>query len=76
MSELSIAELASEHAELLPQRETLSIIIINSSSIAIAAHAHSTAVAVNVTNIQGSFDSHVNWHHWLHHHHHHGGGDG
>jgi hypothetical protein len=77
MSELSIAELASEHAELLPQRETLSIIIINSSSIAIATHAHSTAVAVNVTNIDRSFDSHVNWpHYWLHHHHHHGGGGG
>jgi hypothetical protein len=67
MSELSIAELASEHAELLPQRETLSIIIINSSSIAIAAHSHSTAVSVDVTNIVGSFDSHVNWPHWFHH---------
>jgi hypothetical protein len=68
MSELSIAELASEHAELLPQRETLSIIIINSSSIAIAAHSHSAAFSVNVTNIEGSFNTHVNWpHHWFHH---------
>ena len=28
MSELSLAELASENAELLPQRETLSTIVI------------------------------------------------
>jgi hypothetical protein len=67
MSELSIAELASEHVELLPQRETLSIIIINSSSIAVVTHDHSTAVAVNVTTIVNSF----NWHHWFPHH---GGG--
>lgn len=36
MSELSIAELAAEHAELLPHRETLSTIIIKASSTAFA----------------------------------------
>jgi hypothetical protein len=60
MSELSLAELTSEHAELLPQRETLSIIIVN-SSIAIAAHSHSRAFAVSLTNIQNSFDTDVTW---------------
>jgi hypothetical protein len=67
MSELSIAELASENAELLPHRETLSTIIIKSSSIAIA-HDRSIAVSVDKVNIVGSFDSHTNVI-WLQHHH-------
>jgi hypothetical protein len=46
MSELSIAELDSQSVELLPQRETLSVIIVNANSVAIAHDAHD-AVAVN-----------------------------
>jgi len=68
MSELSIAELASENAELLPHRETLSTIIIKQSSVAIA-HDRSVAVSVDNVNIVGSFDNHVNW--MQHHHGHH-----
>ncbi len=55
MSELSIAELASENAELLPRRETLSTIVIKSTSIAFADD-HSIAVSVDKVNIVGSFD--------------------
>lgn len=69
MSELSIAELASENAELLPHRETLSTLVIRSSSVAIALD-HSIAVSVDNTNIVGSFDSDVNVI-WLQHHHEH-----
>ena len=68
MSELSIAELASENAELLPHRETLSTIVIRSSSAAYA-HDDSEAVSINNVNIVGSFDSHVIW--VQHHHGHH-----
>jgi hypothetical protein len=48
MSELSIAELDSQSVELLPQRETLGVIIINATSIAIA-HDARDAIAVNNT---------------------------
>jgi hypothetical protein len=67
MSELSIAELASENAELLPHRETLSTIIIKTSSSAFA-HDDSRAVSINEINIVDSFDQHVIWlpHHWHH----------
>ena len=57
MSELSIAELASENAELLPRRETLSTIVIKSTSIAFA-NDHSIAVSLDKVNIVGSFDDH------------------
>ena len=60
MSELSIAELASENAELLPHRETLSTVIIKQASIAIA-HDRSVAVSIDNVNIVGSFDHHVIW---------------
>jgi len=75
MSELSIAELASESAELLPHRETLSTIIIKSESTAIA-HDRSIAVSVDSVNIVGSFDNHTNviWVQDHHGHHHMGGG--
>jgi hypothetical protein len=69
MSELSIAELASENAELLPRRETLSTIVIKSTSIAFANN-DSMAVSIDKVNIVGSFDNHsivV----LPHHHHHH-----
>ena len=52
MSELSIAELASENAELLPRRETLSTIVIKSASIAFANN-HSIAVSIDKVNIVG-----------------------
>jgi hypothetical protein len=71
MSELSIAELASENAELLPRRETLSTIVIKSTSIAYA-HNHSIAVSVDKVNIVGSFNSHSIV--LVGHHHHHSGG--
>jgi hypothetical protein len=48
MSELSIAELDSQSVELLPRRETLSVIIINSTAVAIA-HDARDAIAVNHT---------------------------
>ena len=48
MSELSIAELDSQSVELLPQRETLGVIIINATSIAIA-HDARDATAINNT---------------------------
>jgi hypothetical protein len=57
MSELSIAELASENAELLPRRETLSTIVIKSTSIAFADD-RSIAVSIDKVNIVGSFDNH------------------
>lgn len=57
MSELSIAELASENVELLPRRETLSTIVIKSTSIAFADD-HSIAVSLDKVNIVGSFDDH------------------
>ena len=69
MSELSLAELASENAELLPHRETLSTIVIKQSSIAIA-HDRSVAVSVDNVNIVGSFDNHVIWLQQHHGHHH------
>lgn len=72
MSELSLAELASENAELLPHRETLSTIVIKQGSVAIA-HDRSVAVSIDNVNIVGSFDNHVNW--MQHHHHGHHGGD-
>jgi hypothetical protein len=67
MSELSIAELASENAELLPRRETLSTIVIKSTSIAFADD-RSIAVSIDKVNIVDSFDSHVIFlpHHWSH----------
>ena len=71
MSELSIAELASENAELLPRRETLSTIVIKSASIAFANN-HSIAVSIDKVNIVGSFDDH-NIVVVLPHHHHSGG---
>jgi hypothetical protein len=69
MSELSMAELASETAELLPHRETLSTIIIKSSSTAFA-HNRSIAVSIDNVNIVGSFNSHsiVSVHHGHHMH--------
>ena len=70
MSELSIAELASENAELLPRRETLSTIVIKSASIAFANN-HSIAVSIDKVNIVGSFDDH-NIVVVLPHHHHSG----
>jgi hypothetical protein len=73
MSELSLAELASENAELLPHRETLSTVIIKQASIA-TAHDRSVAVSIDSVNIVGSFDNHVNW--MQHHHGHHMGGGG
>jgi hypothetical protein len=60
MSELSIAELASENAELLPHRETLSTVIIRQSSVAFARDG-SEAVSIDNVNIVGSFDHHVIW---------------
>ncbi len=59
MSELSILELETEHAELLPERETLFIIgghnhhvTVNQTALALAAYGHdNTAVAVNVALI-------------------------
>jgi hypothetical protein len=59
MSELSILELETEHAELLPERETLFRIInignhVNVHQIALAVAAYgrnNTAVAVNVAII-------------------------
>ena len=60
MSELSILELETEHAELLPERETLFLIglgshnhvSVNQTALAIAAYGHhNTAVAVNVAVI-------------------------
>ena len=56
MSELSILELETEHAELLPERETLFIIgghnhnvTVHQTALAIAAFGHhNLAVAVNV----------------------------
>ena len=62
MSELSILELETEHAELLPERETLFIIglgghnhhvTVNQTALAIAAgdHSSNTAVAVNLALI-------------------------
>lgn len=71
MSELSIAELASENAELLPRRETLSTIVIKSTSIAFADD-RSIAVSIDKVNIVGSFDDH-NIVVVLPHHHHSGG---
>ena len=67
MSELSIAELASENAELLPRRETLSTIVIKSTSIAFADD-RSIAVSIDKVNIVDSFDSHVIFlpHPWSH----------
>lgn len=73
MSELSMAELASENAELLPHRETLSTIIIKSSSTAFA-HDRSIAVSVDKVNIVGSFNSHTIWVQDHGHHHMHSGG--
>ena len=52
MSELSIAELASENAELLPRRETLSTIVIKSTSIAFADD-HSIAVSIDKVKHRG-----------------------
>jgi hypothetical protein len=55
MSELSVLELETEHAELLPERETLFIIgghvhvSVHQIALAFASHGHdNTAVAVNV----------------------------
>lgn len=58
MSELSIAELENEHVELLPERETLSIVVIGQSATAVAGQAFfAKATAVNSANVViGSFD--------------------
>ena len=63
MSELSIAELDSENAELLPQRETLSVIIVDASSTAIAAHSDSRAISINKVDIDNSFNTYGHSHH-------------
>ena len=57
MSELSIVELESEHAELLPERETLFLntyigVQVNQHAFAVAAFGHTNvAVASNVVII-------------------------
>jgi hypothetical protein len=55
MSELSLDELESEHAELLPERETLFLntyINVHNHAFAVAAFGHvNVAVASNVTII-------------------------
>jgi hypothetical protein len=63
MSELSIAELDSQSVELLPQRETLGVIIINSTSIAIA-HDAREANAINNTLVPiiNSFNTDIHTH--------------
>jgi hypothetical protein len=51
VSELSLAELLAENIELLPERETLSTIVINASNAAIAGGFRDTAVAINNNRI-------------------------
>lgn len=58
MSELSILELETEHAELLPERETLFIVgghihvHVDQIAVALASHGHENiAVAVNLAVI-------------------------
>jgi hypothetical protein len=51
MSELSLAELLAENIELLPERETLSTIVINANNAAIASGFRDTAVAINNNRI-------------------------
>jgi hypothetical protein len=55
MSELSMAEMESQSVELLPRRETLSIIIVDATAIATARDAQ-YANAIN-KNIIGIIDS-------------------
>jgi hypothetical protein len=61
MSELSISELENETVELLPERETLSVVIIGQSATAVAGQAFfAKATAVNDANVAiGSFNTHV-----------------
>jgi hypothetical protein len=62
MSELSITELQAESVELLPERETLSAIIVEVSQVAVSRAPDSFAANVyagnpiTVTNISHSFD--------------------
>jgi hypothetical protein len=67
MSELSIAELQAESVELLPERETLSTVVIDASSTAVArglgndalsvSHNHITVIGSgNGSTAVGSFD--------------------
>jgi hypothetical protein len=60
--ELSISELESETVELLPERETLSIVIIGQQATAVAGQAFfakataSNSANVNIGSVVGSFD--------------------
>jgi hypothetical protein len=51
MAELSLAELQAENVELLPERETLSTIVIDASNSASAHGAFDGAVAINHNRI-------------------------
>jgi hypothetical protein len=51
MSELSMAELQAENVELLPERETLSAVIIETSNTAVARGIGDVAVAGNYQHI-------------------------
>jgi hypothetical protein len=51
MSELSMAELQAENVELLPERETLSAVIIETSNTAVAHGAFDGAAAFNGQHI-------------------------
>ena len=52
MTELSMDELQAETGELLPERETLSVVIIGQSANALAGQAFvAKAVAVNNANV-------------------------
>jgi hypothetical protein len=51
MSELSMAELQAENVELLPERETLSSVVIETSNTAVAHGAFDGAAAFNSQHI-------------------------
>jgi hypothetical protein len=51
MSELSMAELQAENVELLPERETLSAVIIETSNTAVARGIGDVAIASNHQHI-------------------------
>jgi hypothetical protein len=51
MSELSMAELQAENVELLPERETLSAVIIETSNTAVARGIGDVAIAGNHQHI-------------------------
>jgi hypothetical protein len=60
MSELSLAELQAESVELLPERETLGIVIV--PQVAIAVGSHNTAenvYQVNSDNTNHSYDGNL-----------------